>query len=182
MSGEGSSWGQVEGHPELQVRRVEWPKDLELVRGLFKDYRTWIADHAEPGEKSAPRVKAGLADLDSIIGSLPGAYDSPRGEVLLWFKGDVLIACGALRELEPNVGELKRVYIRPDYRGEGFGKPFIQALMLRSRGLGYQRLRSYALGSMAGAHDFYQELGFSPIPAYWPHPASGVVFFERVLG
>ena len=73
-------------------------------------------------------------------------------------------------ELEPNVGEIKRIYVRPDYRGKGFGHPFVRALIDRARHLGYERLRVDTLPTMQAAIEFYQELGFRPITAFWPHP------------
>ena len=172
------TWREVEGYSETRYRTVDWSNDLERVRSLFEQYRQWITDHAEQGEASGPRVNAGVAALDELIQRLPGAYGPPRGEVLLWFKKEALVACGALRELEPEIGELKRIYIRADFRGEEFGKLFVRALIDKAQELGYRRLRSYALGSMSSALEFYEELGFRRIPAYWSHPASGTVFFE----
>jgi len=174
-------WYPVDGFDEVRYRTVDWANDLVHVRSLFVEYRKWVAEHAEQGDAAAPRVKAGLALLDDLFGKLPGSYGPPKGEVLLWFKDKNVIACGALREQEPRVGELKRIYIRGDYRGEEFGKPFVRTFIGRARDLGYRRLRSYALGSMTSALEFYQELGFRRIEPYWPHPAGGTVFFERTV-
>ena len=172
-------WHAVEGHPHIRFRRVDWTTDLDRVCGLFRQYRDWISDHAEEGESAKPRVVAGIAVLNGLVEGLPGAYGPPRGDVLLWFENQDLVACGALRELEPGVGELKRIFIRAADRGEEFGKPFVRTLIARAGELGYRELRSYALGSMAAALEFYEELGFHRIPPYWPHPAAGTVFFQR---
>ena len=128
-----------------------------------------------------PGVQPGLALVDRLIEELPGAYGPPRGDVLLWFREESVVACGALRELEPKVGEIKRIYIRPDFRGKGFGHPFVRALVDRARELGYERLRADTLSTMTAAIEFYQESGFRRIPAYWTHPATGALFFERDL-
>lgn len=126
-------------------------------------------------------MRSGLALVDRLITELPGAYGPPRGDVLLWFESDQLVACGALRELESKVGEIKRISIRPDYRGKAFGHPFVRALIDRARGLGYEQLRVDTLPTMTAAIEFYQELGFRPTAAFWPHPAAGALFFERDL-
>ena len=181
MTEDARGWHRVDGFDEVRYRAVDWASDLERVRSLFVEYRNWVAEHAEQGDAAAPRVKAGLAVIDGLIGKLPGTYGPPNGEVLLWFKDKNVIACGALREQEPKVGELKRIYIRGDYRGEEFGKPFVRTLIARAGELGYRRLRSYALGSMTSALEFYEELGFRRIEPYWPHPARGTVFFERAV-
>lgn len=176
------TWRSVEGYPAVRYRVIDWAVDGERVQGLFQQYRQWIADHADTSEAATDRVRQGLSLLDGLIGRLPETYGPPNGDILLWYEKDDLIACGAIRPVAPGIGELKRVYIRDDYRGEEFGKPFVRAHIARARELGLQRLRSYALGSMTSAIDFYQELGFRRIPAYWTHPASGTVFFERDLG
>ncbi len=165
-------------HPGTTYRTVRWPEDLETVRKLFVDYRDWLADHRDPNVGSESRVQAGLALTDRLIAELPGSYGPPRGEVMLWFRNDSLVACGALRELEPKVGEVKRIFIRPDHRGGVFGPRYVRVLKRRARELGYDRLRVDTLGSMQGAIDFYTDMGFVPIPAFWPHPAEGALFFE----
>jgi GNAT superfamily N-acetyltransferase len=157
---------------------VNWSEDLETIRPLFREYRKWIADHADPAPSSQARVRSGLAEIDRLIDELPGRYGPPHGDVILWFRDDSLVACGAIRSLEPTVGEIKRIFVRPDYRGPAFGVPFVRTLMDRARELGCRKLRTYALPTMTAAIEFYQELGFQPIASYWSHPASGALFFE----
>ncbi|MGC2035020.1 MAG: GNAT family N-acetyltransferase [Thermoplasmata archaeon] len=152
-----------------------------MVRRLFQDYRQWLADHQDPATQSGPRVREGIALVDQLIAELPGAYGPPHGEILLWFEDDRVVACGAIRELEPNVGEIKRIYVRPDYRGKGFGHPFVRALIDQARRLGYERLRVDTLPTMQAAIEFYQELGFRPIKAFWSHPVANALFFEREI-
>lgn len=170
------------GQSRTSLRKVDWPKDLDTVRRLFQEYRQWLADHRDPAPESESRVRAGLAMVDHLIAELPGAYGSPRGELLLWFEGDSVVACGALRELERRVGEIKRIYVRADYRGKEFGRPFVRALIERARAHGYERLRVDTLPTMSAAIEFYQELGFRPISAFWPHPVAGALFFEYEIG
>lgn len=159
-----------------------WSEEIDTVRRLFREYREWLADHQDSTPGSEPRVRTGLAMVDELIAELPGSYGPPRGEVLLWFEGKDPVACGALRELEPKVGEIRRIYVRPDYRGKAFGHPFVRELIERARGLGFKRLRVDVLPTMAAAIEFYQELGFRPIPAFWPHPVAGALYFEREIG
>jgi GNAT superfamily N-acetyltransferase len=70
------------------------------------------------------------------------------------------------------------LYVREDHRGGEFGRRLTGALIDRARELGYRRVRADTLPSMRAAIQFYQELGFDPIPAYWPHPVPGALFFE----
>lgn len=169
------------GPRRASCRGVRWPEDIDTVRQLFQGYRQWLAEHRDSVATSEPRVRSGLALIDRLIAELPGPYGPPRGDILLWFENDRVVACGALRELEPRVGEIKRVHVRPDYRGKGFGYPFVRGLVDRARGLGYKRLRVDVLPTMYAAIEFYQELGFRPIPSFWPHPVAGALFFEHEI-
>lgn len=177
----GPEWHEVEGFPSARQRGVVWSEDLGKVRPLFVAYRRWLADHRDPSSGPPPTPDEGLAIMDRLIEGLPGAYGPPRGDVLLWFDGDDIVALGALRELEPGIGEIKRIHIRSDYRGGEFGMPFVATMVERARALGYRKVRADALGSMAAAIDFYTDSGFYRIPAYWPHPAGGTIFFEHDL-
>ncbi len=148
------------------------------MRQLFQEYRGWLAEHRAGPAPPDRETESGLALVDQLIAGLPGAYGPPRGDVLLWFEGESVVACGALRELEPNLGEIKRIYVRADYRGKAFGQPYVSALVSRARELGYRRLRADTLSTMRAAIEFYQETGFRPISSYWSHPVRGALFFE----
>lgn len=164
------------------LRRMNWPKDGDTVRRLFRDYRQWLADHQDPVASARHRGEFGLEQIDRQISELPGAYSPPHGDVILAFARNAVVACGALRGLEPKVGEIKRIYVRADHRGPGFGPRLTRALLRRARALGYERVRVDTLPTMVAAIQFYQELGFVPIPDYWPHPVPGARFFEVNLG
>jgi ribosomal protein S18 acetylase RimI-like enzyme len=168
-------------HPETRLRRVNWSKEIETVRRLFQDYRQWIADHRDTEAAADSTVRIGLRQIDQQIAELPGAYGPPRGEIILGLSQGAVVACGALRELEPKIGEIKRVYVRADHRGPGFGPRLTRALLRRARELGYERVRVDTLPTMAAAIQFYQGMGFAPIPAYWPHPVPGALFFEYAI-
>jgi len=160
------------------LRRVDWANELELVQRLFREYRDWLWSHADPATPATPKVAAGRAQFDQFIASLPGVYGPPRGDVILAHLRTNLVACGALRPWEAKVGEIKRIYVRPDHQGPGFGPILTTALLDRARELGYERVRVDTLPKMSGAIQFYQDMGFKPIPAYWDNPVPGALFFE----
>ena len=170
---------KTEREPPAELRSARWPDDQSEVRRLFEEYRAWVAKHQDPNPSSAGRVRAGLALVDGLIEELPRVYGPPRGDILLWSHRGHLVACGALRELEPRVGEIRRLYVRADYRGGAFGRPFVRALIARARELGFERVRADTLGTMQGAIEFYTELGFRRAAPFWPHPAPDAMFFER---
>jgi ribosomal protein S18 acetylase RimI-like enzyme len=170
-----------ESHSGTTLRRVNWSTDIGTVRRLFQYYRQWLADHRDTTASADSNVKMGLGQVDKQIAELPGAYGPPRGEIILAFAQEALVACGALRELESKVGEIKRIYVRADHRGPGFGPRLTRALLSRARALGFERVRVDTLPTMTAAIQFYQEMGFDPMPAYWPHPVPGALFFEYMV-
>jgi len=165
-------------YSDTHLRRVDWSKDLATVRRRFEEYRKWLADHRGTSARDAPRATKGLAEVDRQIAELPGAYGTPRGDVVLAFARGALVACGALREFSPKVGEIKRIYVRADHRGPEFGPRLTRAVLRRARALGYERVRVDTLPSMTAAIEFYQAMGFRRVRAYWPHPVPGALFFE----
>jgi putative acetyltransferase len=173
--------GDPVAYSGTRIRGADWSKDLPKVRRLFRDYRSWLADHSDPAA-ARTRARAGLAQVDRLIAELPGAYGPPGGDVLLAYAKGAVVACGALRGLDPRIAEIKRVYVRADHRGPGFGPILTRALLDRARALGYTRVRVDTLPTMAAAQQFYPAMGFRPIPAYWPHPVTNAVFFEYRLG
>ena len=175
--------GRTDGDdgPSAARRSMRWSKDSEVVRRLFAEYRQWVADHRDFAPSSQDRVTEGLTLIDRLIAGLPRMYEPRHGDILLWSEGENVVACGALRELEPGVGEIRRVYVRGDYRGGQFGRPFVRALIARAQELGFETLRADTLPTMRGAIEFYEELGFRPVSAFWPNPAAGALFFERAV-
>jgi GNAT superfamily N-acetyltransferase len=167
-----------EGYAATSLRVAKWPEDLDTVRRLLQEYRAWLSDHVPTGEATVPALPVGLRRIDEEISGLPGVYGRPRGEIVLAFRDGELVACGALREFEPKIGEIRRVYVRADHRGPGFGPVLTRALLDQAHTLGFERVRVDTLPTMSAAIQFYQDMGFRPIPSYWPHPVPGALFFE----
>lgn len=163
---------------DVTVGSIDWAGEGGVVRPLFSEYRQWLADHRETSAEGLARGAQGLALVDSLIDGLPGAYAPPTGDVLLWRTKGSVVVCGALRQLEAGLGEIKRIAVAPEFRGVEFGRIFVREMLRRSRELGYERVRVDTLPSMSAAIQFYEEAGFHRIPPYWPHPVAGAIFFE----
>jgi len=109
------------------------------------------------------------------LASLPGVYAPPGGELLLAKRGDHVLGCIALKPLEAKVAEIKRLFVRPQARGNGVGKALVQAALVTAAQLGYGEIKLDTLPDMQSAIALYKASGFEPIPPYGSHPYPGLV-------
>src|SRR5690606_13192278 len=115
--------------PAQDIRPAEVPRDLDLVRSLFRDYAASIG------------ISLDFQDFDAELDGLPGDYAPPRGRLLLaWQEGEA-IGCVALRPLEPEVCEMKRLYVGPAARASGLGRRLAVRICEEARAAGYSRMR-----------------------------------------
>jgi GNAT superfamily N-acetyltransferase len=120
-------------------------------------------------------------DFDTEINSLPIVYGPPRGCFLLAQDQDRFIGCMALRVLAEGICEMKRLYVRPEWRSTGTGRALAQAIIEEAKKLGYERMRLDTLPDMNAARALYQSLGFQPVAPYRFNPVPGTSYMELVL-
>ncbi|HEV7396051.1 MAG TPA: GNAT family N-acetyltransferase [Pyrinomonadaceae bacterium] len=131
-----------------------------------------------PGLKSVFAFRA----LTKRLATLPGAYGPPRGRLFLAYDDDRLAGCGALRPLDEVCCEMKRLYVRPDFRGLGVGKRMMEAIVSAGREIGYKSMRLDTLpAKMDQALAMYRRYGFKEIEPYYPTPVAGATFMELSL-
>ncbi|GAC1507465.1 MAG: hypothetical protein NVS1B11_08840 [Terriglobales bacterium] len=103
----------------------------------------------------------------SELSSLPGGYEPPSGRLLLAEVGGETAGCGALHELDPLICEMKRLYVRPQFRGLKVGKLLATQLIAEARLIGYKRMRLDTIeNKMQSAIRLYKHLGFEEIAPY----------------
>ena len=148
----------------LVLDPVVSPEDLAEVRALFGEYVQSLG------------VDLSFQGFDRELASLPGDYAPPSGRLLLARVEGRVAGCVALRALEPGVCEMKRLYARPEFRGQGVGRFLARAVIEAAREAGYQRMRLDTLPSMTQAFQLYESLGFRPIKPYRFNPIEGTRF------
>ncbi|MGO9649294.1 MAG: GNAT family N-acetyltransferase [Terriglobales bacterium] len=116
------------------------------------------------------------------LAGLPGDYAPPGGRLLLAeFQGE-LAGCVALHKFDRDICEMKRLYLRPKFRGKGLGRLLTEAIVAEARQIGYQRMRLDTVGPvMKDAVAMYRKLGFREIASYRANPMAGTLYFELTL-
>jgi ribosomal protein S18 acetylase RimI-like enzyme len=154
----------------VRIRAAATAADFALARTLFLEYAASLG------------FDLGFQDFASEVDSLPGAYMAPGGCLLLAEDEREVAGCVAVRPLAADVCEMKRLYVRPAWRGRGAGRDLAGAALREARASGYRRMRLDTVPGMEAALALYRALGFRGIPPYRPNPIPGALFFELDLG
>ncbi len=155
---------------EMKLIQATTPDELALARGLFEEYASWL------------EISLCFQNFDKELAGLPGAYAPPAGCLLLASSDERLAGCIALRPLSHGACEMKRLYVRPGFRGQGLGRQLVAAIIEEAKARGYLRLRLDTLpGKMDQALALYRRIGFREIDPYFDNPVVGAVFMELSL-
>ena len=121
-------------------------------------------------------------NFDEELANLPGDYAPPEGRLLLVEYEDELAGCVALHKLEPGICEMKRLYLRPQFRGKGLGRALADHIIAEARQIGYKRMRLDTVEPvMKDAVGMYRKLGFQETAPYRPNPNAGTLYMELQL-
>ena len=158
----------------LRVVSAVSEQSISQARSLFREYA------------NMPGVVQCLGDFEKEVASLPGRYGPPAGRLLLAIQegrldSDQAVGCAALRKLDEEICEMKRLFVRPALRGKGIARELVHSLITEARAIGYKTMVLDTLPSMQQAHQLYRTLGFREIPSYQNDPIPDALFFELRL-
>lgn len=126
-------------------------------------------------------ISLAFQNFDEELNIINSMYGSPTGCLLLVYDNELPIACAAYRKIGEDICELKRMYIKPDYRRNGVGQEIMNILCTRAKLNGYKLMRLDTLDTMTPAIKLYSNNGFYTINAYYHNPNEGVVYMEKSL-
>ncbi len=155
----------------IRIGPVRFPDEAEIVRRLFAEYVDSLG------------IDLSFQDVSAELAGLPGKYAPPHGTVLLARDGSGdAVGCAALRPLPlPGACEIKRLYVRPEARGQNAGRLLAEAIVNAARATGYARALLDTLPSMRAAQALYASLGFRPTARYYDNPVPGTVYLALDL-
>ena len=153
----------------MAIRPASFPAELDLVRELFLEYADGLG------------VDLCFQGFDAELAGLPGKYEPPAGRLLLAWKDNQAVGCVALRPLDGGNCEMKRLYVRPEARGESLGRQLVEQVCIEARQAGYSRICLDTLPTMASAQSLYQSLGFVAVEPYVFNPIQGTRFLALDL-
>lgn len=154
------------------MKLIQATSDEEILqaRQLFEEYAASLG------------IDLCFQNFDKELAGLPGAYAPPSGRLLLAKEDDLIAGCIALRKIGDGIGEMKRLYVRSEFRGQGLGRLLTEALLREARDIGYSRMRLDTIpGKMDQAIALYGSLGFRDIEPYYNNPVEGAAFMELLL-
>lgn len=153
----------------MEVREAIIPEEIPLVRELFQEYADGLGfDLSHQG-------------FAEELAGLPGRYVCPAGGIWLALEDGVAAGCVALRPLDAARCEIKRLYMRPGFRGRGVGRTLAESVLRAATDSGYSQICLDTMPSMEGAIALYRALGFVEIEPYWKNPMPGAIFLGREL-
>src|SRR5258706_14223741 len=150
----------------LNIVPASTAKDVEEARILFGEYSGLVAE------------ALCFQNFDAELEALPGDYAPPTGVLLIARDGEAAAGCVALRRLDAGTGEMKRMYVRAQYRGSGLGRRLAVAIVEEAKQRDYARLVLDTLPKLTSAIALYRDLGFRECGPYLPAPTPGARCFD----
>ena len=157
--------------PRLAIEIVQAQSEEELahIRQLFREYAASLD------------FSLCFQGFEKELAELPGDYALPVGRLLLAREGKNAAGCVALRQIRDGVCEMKRLYVRPEFRGQRLGRRLAEEVIAEAGKIGYRAMRLDTLPSMKEAIALYETVGFRRIGPYRFNPLAGAIYMELAL-
>jgi putative acetyltransferase len=154
----------------IRCQQASCSADWEATRLIFQEYAASLS------------VDLCFQGFNDELAGLPGDYAEPRGAMLLVWVENAVAGCCALRPLDTcdytNAAEMKRLYVRPTFRGLGLGRQLTESILDAARKAGYSCVLLDTLDDMESARALYDDLGFEEIPPYYHNPIAGAHYLK----
>ncbi len=154
----------------LKLIQAETPEHIAAAREIFREYEKWLD------------LDLCFQGFEAELATLPGKYAPPDGRLYLAYFDDSLAGCIALRDLGGGICEMKRLFVRDEFRGLKVGVALVEKVIEDARATGYVALRLDTFPPKMGkAVSLYETHGFRQIESYYENPNEGVLYMELML-
>ena len=143
--------------------------EYESAAILFNEYAQWLGIDLE------------FQHFQEELKSLEKMYSSPGGGIILCKNGNDFIGCAAIRKMDNNMAELKRMYVQQQHQHKGIGKGLLERSLKMAKDGGYTIIRLDTLSTMSPAINLYRKYGFIEIAPYYYNPNPTAVYFEKLI-
>lgn len=168
----------IEEQALIRVTQAATPSEIEAVRVLFREYAAFLA--SDPARPFAAADLSSQNFAEELV-RLPGNYAPPEGRLLLALSGEKPAGCVALHRFADRTCEMKRMWVRPEFRGSRLGRQLAEKVVAEAEAIGYERMLLDTLPSLESALRLYRALGFLEVAPYRNAPDSNSVFMELKL-
>lgn len=154
----------------LTIEQAETPAQIGEARALFREYEAWLG------------LDLCFQGFEQELRDLPGKYALPGGRLFLAYSDGRLAGCIAMRKLDDGICEMKRLFVRDEFRGQKIGAELISRIFEEARDSGYSKMRLDTFPpKMPKAVELYGSYGFHKIPPYYDNPHAETLFMEKDL-
>lgn len=154
---------------EVKIVIAASHQEFEDVRTLFQEYANAI------------NFDAGFKNFQAELDSLKTRYTAPDGCLLLAYTGDKAVGCIAFLKMQPDIAELKRFYVQPEFRRFKIGAKLLEFAISNARKLHFHHLRLEVIPTLIKAKQLYASFGFYPIEPYQDVEMAGTAYMEKTL-
>lgn len=153
----------------MKIIEASSTEHIDIARRLFREYQVFL------GEDLC------FQGFEEELASLPGKYADPTGSILIAEHNDDFVGCVAVRPLEGETCEMKRLYVKPEAQGMRAGEKLAELIIEKASELGYKKMQLDTLQRLDKALSLYKKLGFKRISPYYGNPLDEVIYLELEL-
>lgn len=154
----------------MQISQASFPDDIETLKSIILEYIAWLD------------MDLSYRGFDQEMAQFEQLFTLPSGLFLIARSDGAVAGCVGLLRHSESTAEVKRLYVKPSFRGLQLGEQLIRALIQKAQSHGFMRLILDAVPQTTAAQKLYQSMGFQQIEPYYDNPIPGTKFYELALG
>jgi len=151
------------------IAEAKTRNEISSAEALIREYATSLG------------IDLGFQSFEKEMAEFPGAYAGPDGRILIAIEDGDAVGVVGLRRLSGKVCELKRMYVRPKFRGKGIARKLAKRAIVVAQDIGYSRMRLDTLSRLKEAVLLYDSLGFKKVRPYTVNPHEDAIYMELKL-